>query len=116
MKKILIYILISFILCGCSNETLINEDYIKNIVKEKEYAIIDVRTNEEYKEIHIKNSLNIPVDEVENIKIDKDKIIFVYCRSGNRSSIAYKKLTDLGYTVYDLGRIDVINLDKVQGE
>ena len=35
---------------------------------------------------------------------DKDDVIIVYCKSGNRSSQALTKLTDLGYTeVYDLG-------------
>ena len=37
---------------------------------------------------------------------DKDVKIFVYCRSGNRSAQAAKKLVDLGYTnVFDIGGI-----------
>ena len=113
MKKIIIILLTCFILCGCGTKNLINEDYIKNIVNDKEYVIIDVRTKEEYDELHIKDSINIPVDKInEDIEIEKYKIIFVYCKSGNRSSIAYSTLTNLGYTVYDLGGINNIDLEK----
>lgn len=82
-------------------------------MKEKEYVIVDVRTKEEYNESHIKDAINIPYDEIdENIEIDKDKVIFVYCKSGNRSGIAYNTLKSLGYTVYDLGAFNNIDLEK----
>ena len=109
MKKILI-VFLCILLCGCSNE---RESDIEKIMKEKEYVIIDVRTKEEYDESHVVNSINIPYDEIDSkIDIDKDKIIFVYCKSGRRSSIAYDTLKSLGYTVYDLGAYDKIDLEK----
>jgi rhodanese-related sulfurtransferase len=38
---------------------------------------------------------------------DKEKVIFVYCRSGNRSTTASNILAELGYTkVYNLGGIN----------
>ena len=43
---------------------------------------------------------------------DKDTILFVYCKSGNRSKIAAEKLLELGYTVYDLGAYEDINLEE----
>ena len=117
MKRIFIIIILSFIMIGCENKESINTnitlDNIKEIVKNKEYLIIDVRTEEEYKEGHIKESINVPYDEIdENIEIDKDKIIFVYCRSGNRSRIAQEILTQLGYIVHDLGAYNNIDLPK----
>lgn len=117
MKKIFIIIILSFLMIGCENKESINTNItlenIKEIVENKEYIIIDVRTEEEYKEGHIKESINVPYDEIdESIDIDKENIIFVYCKSGNRSKIAYKTLTNLGYTVYDLGGYDSINLPK----
>lgn len=109
MKKILI-VFLCILLCGCSNE---KESDIEKIMRENEYVIIDVRTKEEYDESHVINSLNIPYDEIDaKIDIDKDKIIFVYCKSGRRSSIAYDTLKSLGYTVYDLGAYDKIDLEK----
>ena len=117
MKRICIIIILSFIMISCENKESINTNItlenIKEIVENKEYLIIDVRTEEEYKEGHIKESINIPYNEIdENIEIDKDKIIFVYCRSGNRSRIAQEKLTQLGYIVHDLGAYNNIDLPK----
>ena len=97
-------------LCGCGSS---NNYSIEKIMKENEHIIIDVRTKEEYDEEHIKDAINIPYDEINSeSNIDKDKIIFVYCRSGNRSKQAYDELTKLGYKVYDLGAISSINLPK----
>lgn len=111
MKKIIL-IIIAVLLCGCSNQFLSNEE-LNEIIKKDNYLIIDVRTSEEYNELHIKESINIPYDEINiNFDISKNKIILVYCRSGNRSNIAYQTLKDLGYEVYDLGSIDNIKLEK----
>ncbi|MBQ3020882.1 MAG: rhodanese-like domain-containing protein [Bacilli bacterium] len=116
MKKIIIAIFLCISLCGCDKNDIkqvINEAYIEKIVLDKEYIILDVRTKEEYEELHIIDAINIALNEIdENIKIDREKIIFVYCKSGNRSNMAYNTLTNLGYTVYDLGGIDSINLEK----
>lgn len=114
MKKILVVLLLVVSLCGCSssNSNKKSLDY-KDIMATSEYVILDVRTKEEYDESHIKGSINIPYDEInENINIDKNKVVFVYCRSGNRSNIAYNKLKTLNYEVYDLGAFSSIDLDK----
>ncbi len=117
MKKVFIIIILSFIMIGCENKESINTyitlEKIEEIAENKKYVIIDVRTKEEYNEGHIKESINIPYDEIdENIEIDKDKIIFVYCRSGNRSRIAQETLTQLGYETHDLGAYSNIDLTK----
>lgn len=110
MKKFLIIILVLF-LTGCSD---INKKVdIEAIMNENEYIVIDVRTKDEYLESHIIDSINIPYDEIDkDINIDKKIVVFVYCRSGARSSIAFNTLTNLGYTVYDLGAFDSIDLPK----
>lgn len=109
MKKIIILLISIFLLCSCGSE---EKDY-KILMKENKYIIIDVRTKDEYDEGHVVDAINIPYDEIDNtIEIDKDNIIFVYCKSGKRSSIAYNALTNLGYEVYDLGAFEDIELDK----
>lgn len=109
MKKFLVLLLFSALIFGCSNK----DEKIKELMEENEYIIVDVRTNEEYGKTHLVDAINIPYDEIdENTKLDKDKLIFVYCKSGNRSSIAYNTLTELGYNVYDLGAYSKINLPK----
>lgn len=106
MKKILLIILILF-LCGCNS----NKIDINKLMQENEYIIIDVRTKEEYDELHIKDAINVPYNELTD-NFDKDKIIFVYCQSGNRSKMAYNNLKLFGYEVYDLGGINSVDLPK----
>lgn len=109
MKKILLILVLCLILCGCNK----NEKDVYEIMKEKEYIIIDVRTKEEYEKSHIKESINIPYDEIDKeISLDKEKVIFVYCKSGRRSEVAFNTLTNLGYIVYDLGAFSSIDLPK----
>lgn len=117
MKKIVIIILLTISLFGCSskeeNKDLKTTNDYKEIMKKKDYIIIDVRTKEEYEESHIKNSINIPYNEInKDSNIAKDKIIFVYCKSGARSKKAYDTLKELGYEVYDLGAFNSLNLEK----
>lgn len=118
MRKILIIILFSLFICGCNNKEIIdnnsiNINEIKEIMKNNEYVILDVRTKEEYAEGHIVDSINIPYDKInKEINIGKNNIIFVYCKSGNRSKIAFEVLNNLGYIVYDLGAYSLIDLPK----
>ena len=55
-------------------------------------------------------------DEIdEKVKLDKTKKIYVYCKSGKRSQIAYEKLKALGYEVKDLGAYNTIDLERIKG-
>ena len=75
-----------------------------------EIIILDVRTEDEYNSGHISNAILIPnetiTDKMPDLLPDLDAEILVYCRSGNRSAQAAKKLIAIGYTkVYDFGGI-----------
>jgi phage shock protein E len=63
-------------------------------------TIIDVRTNEEYALGHLKNSMNIPLQEL-NGRIDELKKIpgriILCCASGVRSAKAYRLLQQNGF-------------------
>ena len=61
--------------------------------------IIDVRTRGEYKGGHVKGSLNIPLDSLNNnlSKLKKDKTIITCCASGMRSSSAKSILKSNGF-------------------
>ena len=69
---------------------------------EKDYVIIDARTEEEFAEGHIEDAILIPEYEIaeraEKELPDKEQLILVYCRSGRRSKIASEELVKLGYT------------------
>ena len=69
---------------------------------EEDYIILDVRTQEEYDQGHIPSAILIPDTEIkhkaEEVMMDKDQLILVYCRSGRRSKLAAEALAELGYT------------------
>ncbi len=73
----------------------------------KNIILLDVRTPEEVKtDGKIPNSILIPLnklaDNIDKLKKYKDKKIFVYCRSGNRSVAASRILSSLGFNVYNI--------------
>lgn len=75
-----------------------------------EIIIVDVRTEAEYELEHIANAILIPNETIVETKPallpDLNAEILVYCRSGNRSAQATRKLLAMGYTnVYDFGGI-----------
>ncbi len=71
--------------------------------------LLDVRTKQEYKEGHIPNSKNIPlqtIGDIEHIVQDKNTPIFVHCYSGSRSRQAVAILNQIGYqNVKNIGGI-----------
>jgi len=62
-------------------------------------VILDVRTKGEYQSGHLRNSLNIPVDNLQqNLKkLKKDKTIITCCASGARSAYAKRILKSNGF-------------------
>ena len=70
--------------------------------EESGYILLDVRTQAEFEEKHIPGAICIPnetigVNPPEQLP-DKEQLILVYCRSGNRSKQAAQKLADIGYS------------------
>ena len=63
---------------------------------------IDVRTPEEFGAGHLKDSLNVPVEDIgakiASIEPDKNAPINLYCRSGRRAETARQTLLGMGYT------------------
>lgn len=76
--------------------------------------IIDVRRPQEYKDGHIKKSVNIPLDKLNGQlkKISKNKPVITCCASGMRSSSAKSILQKAGYDVHNGG--SWTNLRKYQ--
>ena len=69
---------------------------------QEDYVILDVRTQEEFDAGHIPGAILIPnteiADRAEQELPNKDQLLLVYCRSGNRSKQASQILVELGYT------------------
>ncbi|RRD39310.1 rhodanese-like domain-containing protein [Leptotrichia sp. OH3620_COT-345] len=88
-----------------------SEEAAQIMANEKNYIIVDVRTQNEYMEGHIPNAVSIPLNTIGDSEIrelpDKNQLIMVYCRSGSRSRQAVLKLIKKGYTnVIDFGGIN----------
>ena len=113
MKQFWILMLLPLMLltaCGQTTEkkqeavyrNITAEDARKIMDSEEGYVILDVRTQAEYDEGHIPGAVLIPNTEIEDRAEkelpDKDQLILVYCRSGNRSKKAAQALAALGYT------------------
>ena len=86
------------------------EEAKERMDKDDKVVILDVRTEEEYQEGHVPGAIVIPNETISSEPLeelpDMDQEILVYCRGGNRSAQAAKKLAEAGYTqVYDFGGI-----------
>ncbi len=92
----------------------------KSIIdSDEECIILDVRTEEEFSSGHIEGAILIPDNEIadraEAELPDRDMLILVYCRSGNRSKSASETLVSLGYTnVKEFGGINTWEYGIVQ--
>ena len=113
MKKYYFLFLAALLLltaCGQTNENSQEAVYVNITAQEAKalmdseegYIILDVRTQEEFDQGHIPGAVLIPNTEIEaraEAELpDKDQLILVYCRSGNRSKKAAQILAGLGYT------------------
>jgi len=109
----MIFLLLTVMLltaCGQAKENEQGAIYVnitaeeaKQIMDSQEgYIILDVRTQEEYDQVHISGAILIPDTQIkaraEEVLTDKDQLILVYCRSGRRSKLAAEALVELGYT------------------
>lgn len=95
-----------FLLTACSVSSEIKFSEFKNYD-----FLVDVRTEMEFSERYIQGSILIPHDRIDKLapeKIpDKDSRLYIFCRSGRRSTAAKKALSRLGYkNVTDLGSIE----------
>ena len=136
-KKFIFCILIIFLIVGgiilifnkkdknIENEAEIKyvsmDDIVQIMNENEDYIILDVRTAIEYNEGHIPNAICIPNETIDNSIFDelqnKDQLILIYCRSGNRSKQAALKLKKLGYTnLIEFGGIIDWKGEIVKGE
>lgn len=123
MKKRMLWIftaLLTLGLAGCGGGTQKEEPGYQQITAQEAKAmmdvgagavVLDVREQEEYDQGHIPGAVLLPVGEITQESAsaavpEKDTVVLVYCRSGNRSKAAANELSQLGYTqVYEFGGI-----------
>ena len=119
-KTLLFTILLCLTGCGGNNMEYaeqityqqITQVEAKDMMDTQEVIILDVRELHEFEAGHIPNAVLLPVGTItaetaaEAIP-QKDSVVLVYCRSGNRSKKASEALVNLGYTgIYEFGGIN----------
>ena len=82
-------------------------EYIKALQADNAAFLLDVRRADEYAEGHLPGAALLDVTDsigfAEGMKsLDKEKTIYIYCRSGRRSRTAAQQLTAKGFNVVDL--------------
>jgi len=126
MKNSLLFLFIFSIFFGCNSQTkekTEKEVIVKTVQVKKtinvldvvaykkaisnNVQLVDVRTPKEYNEGFIKNAKNIDFfsDDFKTQfkEYNKEKPLYIYCRSGGRSAKASKILQELGFKeIYDL--------------
>lgn len=109
--KLSLLIFISVLNINCNNKQKANSNEQLGKIKQvtpiefkeqsKNQTMIDIRTPQEFAQGHIEGAININYFDksfLEQVsKFDKTKPIYMYCRSGNRTSSASKKMQDLGF-------------------
>ena len=113
MKQLLFFLLLTIIFIGCKstnsskksvNIQMIPPGQAHNFILQQEdnhnFSIIDVRTPDEFRSGHIEGAINIDwLDESKRpqlIDATKQRVVLLYCRSGNRSLAAAKYIKNQG--------------------
>ena len=81
--------------------------------------VIDLRSKEEFEDIHVEGARNIPYEELEMFRkyLPKDKLYLLYCDRGASSLMAAKELSREGYRTATLvGGMNTIAAVKPKAE
>jgi phage shock protein E len=107
MKKV-VSLFLACLLSGCIASSAdwqrVDVEEFDQAIEENESAfLLDVRTQTEWEQDgHLENATLVPHSELEaregELPSEKDTMILLYCRSGNRSQDAAQTLVDLGFT------------------
>ncbi|MBR5151072.1 MAG: rhodanese-like domain-containing protein, partial [Bacteroidaceae bacterium] len=82
-------------------------EYVQALQADENAFLLDVRRADEYAQGYIPGATLLDVTDAESFaqgieKLDKEKTIYIYCRSGRRSRMAAQQLTAKGFNVVDL--------------
>ena len=97
------------------NSTKLNQaQAYEQLQNDKSIKLIDVRTRDEFREGHIANAINVPLDtltsQIQKKVTNKDDKVFIVCLSGSRASQAVSYMQKVGYTqVFNIGGVATWN-------
>jgi rhodanese-related sulfurtransferase len=107
-STILVTVIVLFVivkLIGLLGRLGIKQITPRELDQKKGIVLLDVRSDREYEQGHIPGAVHVPLSDIGDRvkKLKKDKEVVVYCRSGNQSIWAIKRLMGMGYkNLYNL--------------
>jgi rhodanese-related sulfurtransferase len=110
MKNVLSLLLMSFFFINCSSQEevkSISTIELKVLLEKENIQLVDVRTPEEIEQGFIETAKFANFYDADfytkiTTQLDKNKSVYLYCRSGGRSGKSAKILQEKGYTVYNV--------------
>lgn len=94
IKFLMVLSVLMFVMGSCAHAS--QEDYATSRA-----LVIDVRTEEEWRAGHLDGAILIPHDRIEQeiaaVASDKKGRIYLYCRTGRRTGLAFDVLKKAGY-------------------
>lgn len=90
-------------------EQITLEEGLKKMESVPGAVLLDVRSEQEYAQGHLEGSVNLPINRLPTITIDKNVPIFLYCLSGARARRAEAFLKKIGYDAVNIGGINGYN-------
>jgi rhodanese-related sulfurtransferase len=106
MKKVILTVVLAVFTTGTFAQTenqfrVIEPEKFEQEIQQEEVQLVDIRTPKEFKEGHIEGARNIDFLAEGFLKgfeaLDKEKPLYIYCRSGNRSLKASAILSEAGF-------------------
>ena len=98
-----------------TTQSELSYEVIVSEVENNDAILLDVRTPEEYDQSHVELAQNLPLQDIEDgatPDVTLETTIYLYCRTGSRSTQAASILRQAGYTVINLGGLnDMQNLN-----
>lgn len=113
MKKGIVYFVLAlstlfFVQCqqAQGQQKLTPVEYQKALLKDSSATLLDIRTPDEFQEGHLIGAKNINFYDAQFLtqvkQTAKNNTVYIYCRSGGRSSKASTLLQEAGLKVIDL--------------
>ena len=97
------------LMMACTNKNeikTVDAKQFKVEIETPDVQLIDVRSNDLYKEGHIPGAVNIALESPDFLSqietLDKNNTVAVYCRGGRQSKEAAEKLSAAGFKVVEL--------------
>lgn len=110
MKQLIFILFASFLFINCGEmqeEKTITTLELKELLSKEKIQLIDVRTQFEVNFGFIETAQFVNFFDSDFVvkaveKLDKNKPVYLYCRTGNRSGKATKLLQEKGFKVYNV--------------